>query len=1090
MKKQLRYILYCLLLLTVLLQCSEKPEEEVQIKTIEVSGNLSFGVVDIGSKLTKTFAIKNTGNAVVNISGIVCPVDFSADWAGGSIAAGSRKEVTVTFAPTEAKLYSGDISINSDAVSGTNKIQVSGSGKDRKAVLGVSPLNLNFEDVIVGELKTLTFTLSNTGDAPMTITSVLSSHPGSFSVEYDNTVAAGGAQQVKVTFKPSLIQTYSAQLTVTTNGGTATVSLSGNGVKAPAPKLSVTPASLSFGDVVVGESKTLTLTVSNTGNAEMVISGISPSQSVYTRSNFSSSVAAGGSQQVSVTFKPSAIQSYPAELTISTNGGNITVPLSGNGVKAPAPKLSVTPASLSFGDVVVGESKTLTLTVSNIGNAEMVISGISPSQSVYTRSNFSSSVAAGGSQQVSVTFKPSAIQSYPAELTISTNGGNITVPLSGNGIKAPAPELKVSPSSLSFGDVVVGESKTLTLIVSNIGNAEMVISGISPSQSVYTRSNFSSSVAAGGSQQVSVTFKPSAIQSYPAELTISTNGGNITVPLSGSGIKVPAPELKVTPASLSFGDVLVGESKALTLTISNTGNAEMVINSISPSESVFTRSSFSANVAAGGSQQVSVTFKPSAIQSYAAELTITTNGGTVIVPLSGKGTKAPAPELKVEPTSLSFGDVFIGNYSTRTFTISNTGNAALTISEIKMTEKAFYLRYQQNIAPGTSQQITVQFTPSEARTYSDQAIIITNGGNATVSFTGKGVEKPAPKLSVSTTVLDFGSVILNNRVSKKIILSNIGNEMLTITNISWSYWAYSRSDCSSTIAPGSSIEMTIYFEPNTAGNYNDMLAISSNGGNANVSLIGTGIAPTYRIGVSANKINFGYVKFGHKVGSTLRISNTGNAPLEIYNVLCSTTIGGNMFYCTVNGQLWYGNVTIPVGSHLDVTVWFAPVNIFSWETEFGVTGLMSIPSQAPGLPIYVDLEGYGINSTECNPVSNPSIGNFSECESYNGSDKPITTGLMTAAIAGINCSTKEITFSVKRCNGDDRGLKFLTNGTLYIYGDKERTQLYGSTNIYAGTASQEITIKELNMIGTKTYYAYIYQSDYGWSVAPPITVTY
>jgi len=61
------------------------------------------------------------------VTGIAYPDCFSGAWSG-TIAAGSQTNVTVTFAPVAVTNYSGIVTVNSDATSGTNTITASGAG--------------------------------------------------------------------------------------------------------------------------------------------------------------------------------------------------------------------------------------------------------------------------------------------------------------------------------------------------------------------------------------------------------------------------------------------------------------------------------------------------------------------------------------------------------------------------------------------------------------------------------------------------------------------------------------------------------------------------------------------------------------------------------------------------------------------------------------------------------------------------------------------------------------------------------------------------------------------------------------------------
>ena len=94
---------------------------------IGVSGNLAFGNVTTGITATATLTITNAGTATLTVSGISYPAGFSGAFSG-PVPAGSAQGVTVTFAPVLVTNYSGAFTVNSDAISGTNTLAVSGTG--------------------------------------------------------------------------------------------------------------------------------------------------------------------------------------------------------------------------------------------------------------------------------------------------------------------------------------------------------------------------------------------------------------------------------------------------------------------------------------------------------------------------------------------------------------------------------------------------------------------------------------------------------------------------------------------------------------------------------------------------------------------------------------------------------------------------------------------------------------------------------------------------------------------------------------------------------------------------------------------------
>ena len=96
-------------------------------RIIDLSSNLSFGDVQVGQTATRTLTIGNSGNSTLSVSSISYPAGFSGAWSG-DIPAGESRNVTVTFAPAEAKSYGGTVTVNSNATSGTNTMSASGTG--------------------------------------------------------------------------------------------------------------------------------------------------------------------------------------------------------------------------------------------------------------------------------------------------------------------------------------------------------------------------------------------------------------------------------------------------------------------------------------------------------------------------------------------------------------------------------------------------------------------------------------------------------------------------------------------------------------------------------------------------------------------------------------------------------------------------------------------------------------------------------------------------------------------------------------------------------------------------------------------------
>ncbi|HZC07403.1 MAG TPA: N,N-dimethylformamidase beta subunit family domain-containing protein, partial [Ktedonobacterales bacterium] len=330
----------------------------------------------------------------------------------------------------------------------------------------------------------------------------------------------------------------------------------------PAPAVTLSPTSLTFSSQTVNTtSAAQTVTLTNTGTAALSISGISlagANASDFAQTNTcptgTSTLAAGANCTMSVTFTPSASGTRTASISIADNASDSpqAVNLSGSGTTASAPGVGLSPTSLSFGSVAVGvTSAAQTVTLTNTGTAALSISGISlagANASDFAQTNTcptgTSTLAAGANCTMSVTFTPSQNASETASISITDNaaGSPHSVSLSGTGY-TPAPAVSLTPSSLSFGSVTVNSSSAAqSITLKNTGTAALSISGIAiggTNADQFSQTNACpTSLTAGASCTISVTFSPTIVQSDSASVQVTDNavGSPHSASLSGAGV--------------------------------------------------------------------------------------------------------------------------------------------------------------------------------------------------------------------------------------------------------------------------------------------------------------------------------------------------------------------------------------------------------------------------------------------------------------------------------------------------------------------------------------------------------------------------
>src|SRR5687768_7584433 len=134
------------------------------------------------------------------------------------------------------------------------------------------------------------------------------------------------------------------------------------------------------------------------------------------------------------------------------------------------------------------------------------------------------------------------------------------------------------------------------------------------------------------------------------------------------------------------------------------------------------------------------------------------------------------PKMELDPDTLSFGDVQIGTKVTKTILVQNTGEGTLNIgsvSEGNPFDDAFTFSIDRmTVVPGGVAAITVEFAPTEEKTYAAQLVVKPTDDNLTdapIAIDGVGVSSA---LAVSPDALSFGNVVVNTTKTLPIMLTN------------------------------------------------------------------------------------------------------------------------------------------------------------------------------------------------------------------------------------------------------------------------------------------------------------------------------
>jgi hypothetical protein len=214
----------------------------------------------------------------------------------------------------------------------------------------------------------------------------------------------------------------------------------------------------------------------------------------------------------------------------------------------PEPNLALSALSFNFKTVVVGHSATQTLHLTNSGNAPLQISSISLSDKQFAISGPSlpRTVLPALSLDYTLAFTPTTPGNASASLTITSNTPQSLPAISLAGVAEKVVfSLKVTPSSISFGNQNLQTTATKNVTLQNTGDVSITISGVTASGSGFGYSDLSPGFSLSPNQQLTfqVWFRPKSKGS--AAGTVSILSANLTSPesvsLSGDGVSSTPP---------------------------------------------------------------------------------------------------------------------------------------------------------------------------------------------------------------------------------------------------------------------------------------------------------------------------------------------------------------------------------------------------------------------------------------------------------------------------------------------------------------------------------------------------------------------
>jgi hypothetical protein len=821
--------------------------------------SLQFGDVDVGQSADLSFTIRNTGCDPISGTILESCSDFTITSGGGEYALDPDgvRTITVRFSPTACATRSCTIETgNSDCP------DVSCGGRGVVSGCEIVPSVLDFGTVPPGGFADRTFSISNTGC--LELIGQIVEDCSKFSL-----ITGGGSfrlsplasRVVTVRFSPQAPGTETCEIDM---GNPACGPVSCTGVGAgTGPSCSVLPGDLDFGTLAVGESKELAFTITNGGSDLLTgsVGGTCPGFEILSGQG-TYSLSGGESRDVRVRFAPSACGAKSCSIE---TGSDLCADVGCTGTGGGA-GCSVSPTEIDFGAITVGRTLDRSFTISNEG-CDPVTGEVSASCDGYEIASGGGTylLAAGQSRTVTVRFTPTACG--PKDCTIETGNGlcaDVSCTGTGGGIGC-----SVSPGGIDFGTLDVGGSRDESFTITNTGCTRITgnVTENCPDYEI-TAGQGSFGLDPGEARAVTIRFSPTGCGTKSC--TIDTGGALCNdVACTGTG---GGAGCDVSPSSLDFGAVALGQHADRTFTITNSGcgNISGTIVETCPDYS-FVSGGGSYSLALGQSRLVTVRFAPASCGTKAC--TIGT-GNPLCAGVGCTGTGS-GTSCDVAPADLDFGTVVVGQSAERSFTITNTGcDPFIGIPSTFCPDYSIVAGgTQYDLLPGQSHTVTVRFVPTGCGTKSC-SVETGNSLCRDVGCTGIG---GGTLCAVAPTTLDFGTVAVGQSSDRDFTITNTGCTTLTgsVSEACPDYQIVSGGG-SYTLSSGLIRTVTVRFAPTGCGS---KVCSIDTGLTACADVACTGIGGGSGCTLAPASLDFGVVAVGLSADRTFTITNSGCVPV-------------------------------------------------------------------------------------------------------------------------------------------------------------------------------------------------------------------
>jgi hypothetical protein len=864
----------------------------MKVPSINISTNsINFGQIGINDSKTISLNIENTSTdaiAIINASISTYSSNFSCP-SQIEISPLETKQFNITFTIENAAVLNTNLTLLINDEIGTYTISLTGQGVYATYMLSSTVIDFATNTAVNNE-SIMNVTLTNThSDARLLINSLQSSDSYVFVTADSNVIEPGSTSNITLIFKPASPQPVNSTVQFFANtSNQIIINVTGTGILAP--KLIANKSVLNFGTYLVNQNHQQTITLSNTGIIDLLITSVTLPNTTYTTVSLLQSlpliIPALSSITIDIILNSTNNDSISSQINVVSNSIDPIYSISILG-EAKSPEIYVDVDELDFGTVYVNSPKTIQFTISNLQNVDLNISILnSPHVSV---SLTNTTVTANSSIILQATFNLNTVGEINENLVINSNDvlkPSVNLQIHGKAIKLDSEsQLPISDNNdgvnffyvipefviINYMSKAVPNIVELTIInrsfttaaidsftFTNLGDALISISS----------NDLPFSLEPGESKVITFEFISQSSGNLSGYLKFNARVGNsleeeiyTTIRYQGNSF---APDIEISTTSLTFPNTAVGETQYESFVIANNSvSAELSVSLISDNELFHFKEKSIVNLTASNSK-ILLSDKNIVLQSV-----------SVIDNLSGQ--------------NLILGDPV----NTNQFSV-NTGSGVITVNS-SLNGHLFQIQYDYKqteisliIGRQSSKNIDIGFSPKNTVTESGIITITSNDvDNPVLNVNVQGLGLTAITSIIQDKPLHTFEAKINNPIIQLCVLKNTGTVKLFVSNISSSstkFFIHQQvqelfdSGIGFEIDPNETYNLPIVFNPTDDSEISANLIIDSNASDLVVPVNGRGLKPILSV---PSVIDFSTSAINIEKKISLIVSNNGTAQMNV-----------------------------------------------------------------------------------------------------------------------------------------------------------------------------------------------------------------